>query len=438
MSWRTCIAGLLLGASPLLLGATTPPLVIGVQTHFAFDDPQRTEARAFQSWMERSRFNSTRDEMYWWDVEDAAGTLALRQGAWRTRQMWSAMPAPFAGLLTLDFGNERYDSGGQPKSERARDAFARYASYVVAQSGQQVRWVEIWNEWNLRTGVKTQAGSRGDAADYAALARTTYRKLKAEHPETMVITGSSGDDLPDWPWMRRAIREGLLSHTDGIAVHLYNDCMRPAQVGADELAQRLDALQAIVAAEGRPQMPFFITEVGWPTHRGKCGVSEEAAAAHSVRFLLEASLRPWVAGVWFYEMQDGGDDPAEREHRFGLLRRDGSEKPAGCALREMGTQIAARPFAFTSVNSVGLAGFRNGATDRWLLWARGRSQQEVPVRLESASGTASFQSVSLCGMPGALMEIDPQGRFATVRVAPRTVQIIDVPAGQPLAMKELS
>lgn len=46
--------------------------------------------------------------------------------------------------------------------------------------------------------------------------------------------------------------------------------------------------------------------------------------------------------------------------------------------------------------------------------------------------------VALCGMPGALMEIDPQGRFATVRVAPRTVQIIDVPAGQPLAMKELS
>jgi polysaccharide biosynthesis protein PslG len=150
-------------------------------------------------------------------------------------------------------------------------------------------------------------------------------------------------------------------------------------------------------------------------------------------------LRPWVAGVWFYELQDGGDDPANREHRFGLLRRDGSEKPAGCALRELGAQVAGRPFASMAVNAVATAGFRNGkSSDRWLLWTRGKMQQPVTVRLESTTGrAASFAAPALCGLPAADMRIDPQGRFATVRLSPRTVSVIEVPAGEALRLEQL-
>jgi hypothetical protein len=40
-------------------------------------------------------------------------------------------------------------------------------------------------------------------------------------------------------------------------------------------------------------------------------------------------------------------------------------------------------------------------------------------------------------MPSAEMQIDPQGRFATVRLAARSVQAIDVPAGDVLRVEEL-
>lgn len=430
------LAALLLGIAPLIGAAE--PLVIGVQTHFAFE-PARTDVRVFRSWMQRSAFTSSRDEMFWWDVEDSAGALALRKGALRSQQVWESMPAPFAGLLTLDFGYPRYDSGAQPKSEQGRRAFARYAEFVASRSKPHVRWVEVWNEWNLPSDFQRGTGNRGDAEDYVRLARATYQKLKADHPGLRVLTGSAGDEQPEWRWTREAIRHGMLANTDAVAVHLYNYCIPEALAGSDELADRLDVLHGIISASGHPQMPIFVTEVGWPTHSGDCGTSEAAAATHSLRFLLEASLRPWVAGVWFYELQDGGDDPANREHRFGLLRRDGSEKPAGCVLRELGAQVAARPFAVLGGSTVGAAGFRNGKTsDRWLLWTRGKSQQAVTVRLESMAGrAASFASAPLCGMPAAPMRIEPQGRTVTVRLSPRTVSVIEVPAGDALKLEQL-
>jgi hypothetical protein len=412
------------------------PLAIGVGTHFAFDPPG-TDVDAFRSWMLRSGFTSSRDEMLWSQVEDSSGNLALRQGAMRTKEVWASMPSPFAGLLVLDYGHPGYDSGGEPTSDKARGAFARYAEYVTSQGKPHVHWLEVWNEWNLVSPAKRELGL-GDAKTYVDLARTTYQKLKGAHPDMLVLSGSAGEDVPDWRWMRQAIGHGMLANTDGIAVHLYNHCIRPENVGSDELAERLDALHEIVSAAGYQGIPLFVTEVGWPTHRGPCGVTESAAAAHSVRFLLEASLRPWVGGVWFYELQDGGNDPQNREHRFGLLRRDGTEKPAGCALRELGAKVAERPFALFRGSASATAAFRNGATDRWLLWTRGEPQQAVTIRLESATGRASsFASRALCSLPAAQLRIDPQGRFATVSLAPRSVYVVDVPAGEALKVGEL-
>jgi hypothetical protein len=429
-------------AAQVSVPADVIPLVLGVQTHIGYHPP-RTDAATFRSWMQRSGFTSARDEMFWNDVESAE-RLELQRGALNAHEVWKSMPRTFSGLLTLDFGHPGYDSGGQPKSEHARAAFARYAQFVVARGKPHVRWAEIWNEWNLKSGALPRGGSSGEAPDYVRLARTTYERLKAEDPDILVLAGSSGDDIPewpwtpDWPWMREAIGHGLLLQTDGVAVHLYNHCMPARAVGSDELAARLDSIRGLVSAAGQPRMPIFVTEVGWPTHRGPCGIAETAAAAHSLRFLLEASVRPWVAGVWFYELQDSGNDPTNPEHRFGLLRRDGTEKPAGCLLRELGALVAARPFAFHGGNASGSAGFRNGEIDSWLLWTRGNAQKAVAISVQAASGDASaFASRAVCTMPAATVEADPLGGFVTIRLEPGGVQLLDVPAGALVFFREI-
>ncbi|MEJ6022113.1 hypothetical protein [Ramlibacter sp. PS4R-6] len=432
MSWR-CFAHLACAAALAATGlaAGAAPLVLGVQTHVGYM-PARTDAAAFRAWMQRSRFGSARDEMFWWDVE-TSGTLELQRGALNSTRVWQSMPPPFAALLTLDFGHPGYDGGGQPQSPRARAAFARYAAFAVARAQPQVQWAEVWNEWNLKSGARAEGGSNGGARDYVALAAATYAELKAAHPGVQVLAGSAGDDIPGWPWMREALAHGLLSHADGVALHLYNHCTGAA-AGSDELATRLDAMRALMSAAGKAQMPVFVTEVGWPTHKGACETAEPAAALHALRFLLEASVRPWVAGVWFYELQDGGDDAANPEHHFGLLRRDGTEKPAGCVLRELGALVAQRPVAHAAAGALATASFRIGSTDRWLLWPRGR--QGANVQLDAAGEGARFSPVAVCGLPSRI-DADASGRSATLRIAANGVQVIDVPAGTRVTMRQL-
>ena len=108
-----------------------------------------------------------------------------------------------------------------------------------------------------------------------ALAAATYKQLKETQPGLMVLAGAAGDDIPQWPWMREAIAQGLLSHADGVSLHLYNHCMGPL-VGSDELVGRLDAMRGLLVAAGKPDMPVFVTEVGWPTHKGNCATDEQA------------------------------------------------------------------------------------------------------------------------------------------------------------------
>lgn len=416
-------------------GAWAEPMILGVGTHFGFWPP-KSDVGLFRSWMARARFDSARDDMFWVHVEDGAGRFELRQGATVTRDLWRSMRQPFEPLLVLGYGHPAYDGGGQPRTPAARAAFARYAGYVLAQTAPSVRMVEVWNEWNLKAGARP-GGSDGDAQDYARLADETAQRLKALDPAVKVLVGAVSDDFPDWRWMRRGIAAGLLAHADGVSVHLYNYCMAPQRVGADELIERLDALRAIMDAAGRPAMPVYVSEVGWPTHSGKCPVGEADAATHSVRFMLQASERPWVKGVWFYEFQDGGEDPADREAHFGLLRRDGSEKPAGCALRELAAQIARRPTAVSRSGAITMARFVDGAAQRWILWASAGADGDTTGRLTGRAETLrGLKPTAVCGLASGTLTPQPDGRSAAVTLARGAIVVIDLPAGQSLALED--
>jgi len=76
----------------------------------------------------------------------------------------------------------------------------------------------------------------------------------------------------------------------------------------------------------------YVTEIGWPTSTGQCGVPDAVAAAYLQRFMLLAAARPWIAGVWWYDLFDDGNDPGNRENRFGLAAKNHSPKPAYGAL----------------------------------------------------------------------------------------------------------
>lgn len=84
--------------------------------------------------------------------------------------------------------------------------------------------------------------------------------------------------------------------------------------------------------------PMVVTETGYHTAlqwKGEHpGVSEQAMGRYVPRLFLDY----YAAGIertYLYEFIDEGTDPAQREQNFGLLRADGSEKPAYTSLKNL-------------------------------------------------------------------------------------------------------
>jgi polysaccharide biosynthesis protein PslG len=207
---------------------------------------------------------------------------------------------------------------------------------------------EVWNEWNIGLGSPTRRP--GTAQAYVPVLRAAYQAVKAENPSAVVIGGAVAgiDDR----WIEAFGEAGGFQYLDAFSVHPYNYQQERPTPEAD--IEHLDALKARVDhfAPGR-DLQIYVTEVGWPTHEGPHGSTEATEAANLQRFLLLAKSRSWIAGVWWYDLFDDGDNPHDKENRFGLLSHAGVGKPAFEAL------LAIRPF-LESANALAVTSGKDG------------------------------------------------------------------------------
>lgn len=309
--------------------ARGPGPVLGVAAHLGGaprSDVDRQVALARQA-----RFKLVRWEIQWKHVEQDKGELQLRP-EWRYT-VERIRSAGLDSILILDYGNPHYDRGDKPRSPEAIAGFARYAGYLASQFKGQVKYYQVWNEWNSRIG-KT---SRGNAADYAALARATHAAVKAADPQAQVIVGgfssSSYDSLVGYG-DRETTFEDLLkldvaAFGDVLALHPYT-VYRSADWNNFEGYDRLltTTMKRIRATPGLATMPVFITEIGWSTSDARArGVSAEAQADYLKR-ALDRAAELGVEAVVVYELRDGNTDAQDTEGNFGLLDRRATPKPA--------------------------------------------------------------------------------------------------------------
>ena len=275
--------------------------------------------------------SSFRDEIYWSRFEDIDGNFRVDRIPGELRK---ALTDPRLGpksMVILGYGNDRYDGGGRPVTDRGRTAFARYA-LEVARNFPQIGYLELWNEWNHAIGVKD--GSKGNAEDYLRLVSVVAPALRNSGTKSKIVVGGLADDLPDWPFAQALVQKGILKYADAFSVHLYNYSAGGRAV-PQEMFDRLKRLQEILrAGNGGKDFPIMVTEMGWPTHEGKLGTSEAQSGAFISQFMFEATGFPWLHGVWIYELFNSGKNSNEREHNFGILKGDGAVKAGTCTIRE--------------------------------------------------------------------------------------------------------
>ena len=287
-------------------------------------------------------FKTHRDELTWKRNEPVRGTCVFPDA--HRHYMATCGSHGVESLIILNYNNRHYDGGNTPHTDDGLDGFADYARRIVRQYGDQLRAVEVWNEFN-GSFSKGPAAKRPDA--YLKILERTYRAVKAERPDLTVVAPAAVT-LP-FGWLEQLFKLGALEYIDAVSVHPYSFPRQP-DTRKESLSTLLLRLQDLIKKynHGEPK-PLQLTELGWPTQRGPQGVSGLDSARYAVRSFV-TSLAIGVEKVYWYTLLNTGMNRTNREHNFGLLRHPDdplgayTPKPAYVALAVLARQLTGATF----------------------------------------------------------------------------------------------
>ncbi len=375
---RSCAAAI---ACALLLAwsvraaaeAANPAFVVGIGR--SIHDPEAASNAMFELGVQ-----SVRVDAPWASIEVARGRYEIP--GWLESAVNTAREHGVQPLLILAYGHPSYGTD-KPRTDAAIAAFAAYASFVAKHFAGRVHWFDLWNEWDAHTGRTTP----GSADDYVALARRVYPAIKAANPDAVVLSGGITSFGLAQGWMERFFALGGAAFVDGVSLHPYNFEQRTANTPEAAIAE-LDRVHVLAVSAGHP-LPIYVTEIGYPTYTGRGGVSRETAAAYLARFMLLASTRPYVAGVWWYCLRDQGADATNKEHNFGVLDSALHVKPAADALRSVGALLAA------------VGRFRTGGSSDERVSATAANGAEIALAWRETDANAPAPAESSAGRRGS-------------------------------------
>lgn len=304
-----------------LAGAAQPSADdhFGVMTHYA----QGWDIRSIPM-VAQAGVSGVRDELYWREVERERGVFTFPESY--DRYMSTLARHGVAPLVILSFENDLYDGGATPHTDEGIAAYAQYGAAVLRRYGEQIKAVEIWNEYN--GGFARGPATADRAGTYLRMLRSAHEGLKRTRPDVQVVGGATaGVPLPYW---EKLMAGGGLASMDVLSVHPYRYDFPPEGIETD-----IAELAALVAKynNGRPK-PIWVTEIGWQTQEstapGDVAIDERVQAQYLVRayaLLLSAG----VERVYWYLLHDYAN------FSMGLLRADGplTPKPGLAAMAHM-------------------------------------------------------------------------------------------------------
>lgn len=305
----------------------------GVSTHFSSVNPlDATQQLALMG------ASQVREDALWADVETTKGVYDFGP---IDRFMRAFQQSGLSPLLIIDYNNPLYDDGLTPHDEVGFTAYANYAKALVNHYGQQLKAVEIYNEYNGKFSTGPGAHS---PANYAQMLRAAYQAIKSIRPDVTVVVGATfGIDLD---WFKALFDAGALAYTDVISVHPYSI----VSVDTPELrglANDLQALQNLITASNHGQMkPIWLTELGWSD---VLNITNEFEQAHYLVRSIMLSLSVGIQKYFWYDYINDGTNQLELEQNFGLLRLPGlagyyTPKPSYTSFAVLIRLLAGRSF----------------------------------------------------------------------------------------------
>jgi|WetSurMetagenome_2_1015567.scaffolds.fasta_scaffold62320_2 polysaccharide biosynthesis protein PslG len=226
------------------------------------------------------------------------------------------------------------------------NAFGTFAGQVAARYAPLgIHYWEIWNEPNIADFWKPAP----DVISYVAILKSAYASIKKTDSSALILSGGlspAGDEnnnISPTTFMQALYEIDTTKDFDGIAFHPYSYPVIASYPASWNSWQQMDAIRQIMSAHGDGNKQIWLTEYGAPTggrgtpHEttnldfvyGQDYMSENAQADIMRDALMTYSkLSGPIGPIFWYSLKDNGTDKSTPENFFGLLRFDGTKKPA--------------------------------------------------------------------------------------------------------------
>jgi polysaccharide biosynthesis protein PslG len=275
---------------------------LGVNIHFT--DPQPGEMKMIAD----AGFRWVRMDFKWDATERERGQYDFAE---YDRLMKALDQFNIRALFILDYGNPIY-GGNPPKTDEARQAFARWAVAAAEHfSNRGIAW-ELYNEPN----IKLFWPAKPNVDEYIALALTVGRAFRQQAPnEKLIGPATSGIDFD---FLEACFKAGLLNYWSAVSVHPYRQ-EDPETAVNDycRLRALIDHYRTTRNNERARDIPIIAGEWGFSSAWRQ--MDEATQGALFAREMLMNAANGIPISIW-YDWHDDGIDPKEPEHHFGLVK----------------------------------------------------------------------------------------------------------------------
>ena len=329
---------------------------VGVCTHlYLYGD------KKIVSLLKNLGFSMIRDEAMWDFVENSRGQYKIPDRV--QSYVEYANQKNLDILMPLTYGNHLYmsNTSQMPYTDEQINAYVNYCKFVVSHFRDEVKYFEIWNEPNI-TAFNPENRT---AADYTKLLKAAYEGIKSVNPNAVVIGGvcATPDNVHEYYESLNSV--GAYNYMDAISIHLYS-CF-----GTNPIGEGNREFEWVVNMLEKYNKPIWVSEVGYYSSPK---FSEEEQAAYEARTAVLYKANGKIDKVFFYDLQDDGNDASNAEHNFGMITSDLRAKPnfasVAAAVHFTGN---AEIKETKQANEYSLFKFRNDTEneDIYALWTKG-------------------------------------------------------------------
>ncbi|MDB5238945.1 MAG: glycoside hydrolase family 5 [Candidatus Parcubacteria bacterium] len=223
------------------------------------------------------------------------------------------------------------------------DQFATFAA--AAATRYKDKGIHTWEIWNEPNNAIFWA-PRTDCAAYTSLLKITYTAIKTADPGAVVLSGGLAPEPTDTyntsqaDFLKCIYTNGGKEYFDVLADHSYTFPALPSDNNTNMWAQMAatnPSLRSIMSTNGDSHKKMWITEFGTPTNGPDSNtfVDEARQSLMVTSAMTLYKTYDWAGPIFWYTLNDLGISTSTIENFFGLIRADGSLKPAFTTLKNI-------------------------------------------------------------------------------------------------------